>query len=135
MLVWCARVAGQRDTARQGAARLAQLAATRLRTSPPEGQQLEAGVGPERYAAAPLLTALYLGDFAAANATPRPPAATPYVRTAWHLARGIGAPRAGEAAAPTLALTFNPNPNPNPSPNPNPNPNPRRGRGRRDRAR
>ena len=105
MLVWCARVAGQRDTARQGAARLAQLAAMQLRTSPPEGQQLEAGVGPERYAAAPLLTALYLDDFAAANATPRPPAVTPYVRTAWHLARGVGAARAGEAAALTLALT------------------------------
>ena len=105
MLVWCARVAGQRDTARQGAARLAQLAAMQLRTSPPEGQQLEAGVGPERYAAAPLLTALYLDDFAAANATPRPPAVTPFVRTAWHLARGVGAARAGEAAALTLALT------------------------------
>ena len=71
MLVWCARVAGQRNTARRGAARLAQLAATRLRASLSEGQ-LEAGVGPERYAAAPLLTALYLGDFAVANATPRP---------------------------------------------------------------
>ena len=127
MLVWCARVAGQRDTARQGAARLAQLAATRLRTSPPEGQQLEAGVGPERYAAAPLLTALYLDDFAAASATPRPPAVTPYVRTAWHLARGVGAARAGEAAALTLALTPNPNPSPSPRPSPNPRPSPSSG--------
>lgn len=93
MLVWCARLAGDAAAARSGAARLAVLAEARLRAA-----QMEAGFGAERFAAAPLLTALSLEDWAAIAASPRPSGKTPYVRATWHLARGVRAARL-EAAA------------------------------------